>query len=176
MSHPRFTRDPRARWFLPVLLAAALVSGLAACDAAPEWSPLDGPWDPSHPEAAAVLAVPERGDPIDHAMADAGERWYRVRGCLACHRVDGVDVAGPALNGVTIRRDYVWFRAMVLRPDSMIVHDPVARELMEIYRIPMPVQGVNDLHVRAIWEYLRRIDEAPPSARPSTQEPPTAPT
>jgi nitrite reductase (NO-forming) len=95
-------------------------------------------------------------------MADAGERWYRVRGCLACHRVDGVDVAGPALNGVTVRRDYEWFRAMVLRPDSMVVADPVARELLEIYRVPMPVQGVSDLHVRAIWEYLRRVDGARP--------------
>jgi hypothetical protein len=91
-------------------------------------------------------------------MADAGERWFRVRGCLACHRVDGVDVAGPYLNGVTVRRDYDWFRGMVLRPDSMIRVDPVARDLAEIYRVAMPIQGVNDLHVRALWEYLRRVD------------------
>jgi mono/diheme cytochrome c family protein len=151
---------------LPILL-------LAGCASEPEWSPLEGPWDPAHPDAAALLLPPDPGDPIDPAMADAGERWYRVRGCLACHRVDGVDVAGPALNGVTVRREYDWFRAMVLRPDSMIVADPVARELLEIYRVPMPVQGVNDLHVRAIWEYLRRVDRAgsPPGApRPSAPD------
>jgi len=138
--------------------ATVVLLVLAGCASEPEWSPLDGPWDPAHPAAATILAVPDQDAPIDAAMADAGERWYRVRGCLACHRVDGVDVAGPALNGVTVRREYEWFRAIVLRPDSMVVADPVARELLEIYRVPMPVQGVNDLHVRAIWEYLRRVD------------------
>lgn len=140
-----------------LLLGLGIVA--SGCESAEEWSPLDGPWDPNHPEAARILTPPQGGDPIDEAMAEAGERWYRVRGCLACHRVDGVDVAGPALNGVTIRRDYEWFRAMVRRPDSMVVHDPIARALMDQYRVPMPVQGVNDLQVRAIWEYLRSIDE-----------------
>jgi mono/diheme cytochrome c family protein len=154
---PRSTPVARLR----ILFAAGFLLALAGCATEPEWSPLDGPWDPDHPEAAGVLAVPGRDAPIDAAMADAGERWYRVRGCLACHRVDGVDVAGPALDGVSVRREYEWFRAMVLRPDSMVVADPVARELLEIYRVPMPVQGVNDLHVRAIWEYLRRVDGAP---------------
>ncbi len=141
------------------LPAGVLAAFLAGCDAGEEWSPLDGPWDPNDPLAQVILAPPEPGDPIDQEMADAGEHWYRVRGCLACHRVDGVDVAGPYLDGVTVRREYDWFRGMVLRPDSMLRVDPVARELLEIYRVPMPVQGVDDLHVRAIWEYLRRIDE-----------------
>lgn len=144
----------------PALRALALVTlGLAgACERAEEWSPLDGPWDPTHPEAPAILAPPPPGAPIDREMATAGENWYRVRGCLACHRVDGVNVAGPYLDGVTVRREYDWFRGMVMRPDSMLRVDPVARELLEIWRVPMPNQGVNDLHVRAIWEYLRAID------------------
>jgi hypothetical protein len=106
-------------------------------------------------------------------MAEAGAHWYRVRGCLACHRTDGVDVAGPALNGVTRRRSYDWFRAMTLRPDSMLVHDPIAQDLLAIYRVPMPVQRVQDLHVRAIWEYLRTIDE--PDTPVSAARPAPAP-
>jgi len=150
----------RARRLRPAPAGAFLAAILltAACDGEAEWAPFEGGWDPNHPQAAQVLAPPERGDPIDADMADAGERWFRVRGCLACHRVDGVDVAGPYLNGVTVRRDYDWFRGMVLRPDSMMRVDPVARDLAEIYRIAMPIQGVNDLHVRALWEYLRRVD------------------
>jgi len=140
-------------------LGCILLLFLAACREGEEWSPLDGAWNPNHPEAAAILSPPDPGTPIWTQMADAGEHWYRVRGCLACHRTDGVDVAGPALNGVTRRRSYDWFRAMTLRPDSMLVHDPIAQELLAIYRLPMPVQRVNDLHVRAIWEYLRTIDE-----------------
>lgn len=132
---------------------------LSACSEVEPWSPLDGPWDPSHPMAAGILAPPPPGAPIDLEMAAAGERWYRVRGCLACHTINGRNVAaGPSLLGVTRRRDYDWFEGMVIRPDSMLRVDPIAQELLQIYRVPMPVQGVDELHVRAIWEYLRSLD------------------
>jgi cytochrome c551/c552 len=137
----------------------ALLLLLSACGPQEEWSPLDGPWDPDHPDAAAILATPEPGSRIDREMAAAGERWFRVRGCLACHPVSGPDASvGPSMEGVTRRRDYQWFRGMVMRPDSMLREDPAARELLEIYRIPMPNQEVGELRTRAIWEYLRRED------------------
>jgi hypothetical protein len=91
-------------------------------------------------------------------MAEAGARWYRIRGCLACHPVDGTDVVGPSLRGISLRRDYEWFRGMVMRPDSMLQVDPIARELLEIYRVPMPNQGVDELRTRAMWEYLRGLE------------------
>jgi len=131
---------------------------LSACGPQEDWSPLDGPWDPDHPEAAEILAPPEPGSPIDREMARAGERWYRIRGCLACHPIQGPDAAGPNLANVTRRRDYEWFRGMTMRPDSMLRVDPVAQELLEIYRIPMPNLGVDELRTRAIWEYLRSVD------------------
>lgn len=135
-----------------------LTTVAAACGPQEEWSPLDGPWDPRHPDAPAILAAPEPGSPIDREMARAGERWYRVRGCLACHPVQGPDAVGPSLRGVTERRDYEWFRGMVMRPDSMLRVDSIARELLEIYRVPMPNQEVGELRTRAIWEYLRGED------------------
>ncbi len=138
-------------------LVLLLAWGVAACGDDVEWSPLDGPWDPEHPEAARVLAPPTPGSATDFEMARAGEAWYRMRGCLACHTVDGRNVVGPSLRGVAERRDYAWFRGMVMRPDSMLRVDPVARELLEIYRVPMPDQGVDELRTRAIWEYLRGI-------------------
>lgn len=141
------------------LLALAVAAfAVVGCGEREDWSPLEGPWDPNHPDAAAILAAPPPGAPIDIEMAEAGERWYRVRGCLACHPMEGSGAGGPAMGGVTERRTYDWFRAMVMRPDSMLVHDPVARELLEIYRFPMPDQGVDELRVRAMWEYLRDYD------------------
>lgn len=134
-----------------------LVILIGGCGETRDWSPLDGPWDPDHPDAEAILSPPDPGDPIDAEMAAAGERWFRVRGCLACHRLDGESVVGPALDGVTERRDYEWYRGMVMRPDSMIREDSIARELAEVYRVPMPDQGVDELRVRAIWEYLRSM-------------------
>jgi hypothetical protein len=135
-----------------------LLSLLTGCGDQHDWSPLDGPWDPDHPEAAAILAEPAPGDPIDREMAEAGERWYRVRGCLACHPMEGQAAAGPTMGGITQRRDYDWFRGMTMNPDSMLRVDPVAQELLEIYRYPMPNQGVDELRTRAMWEFLRAYD------------------
>jgi hypothetical protein len=45
-----------------------------------------------------------------------------------------------------------------MRPDSMLRVDPVAQELLQIYRIPMPDQGVDELRTRAMWEFLRERD------------------
>jgi len=143
--------------FRGLCLALVAVS-LGGCGEREDWSPLEGPWDPNHPDAAAFLATPAPGSPIDREMAEAGERWYRIRGCLACHPMEPPHAAGPAMGGITERRSYEWFRAMVMRPDSMLVHDPVARELLEIYRLPMPAQGVDELRVRAMWEFLRDYD------------------
>lgn len=139
------------------MMAILILWAVGCADSAPQWSPLDGPWDPDDPAASAVLAEPSADQPIDSAMAAAGERWYRSRGCLACHRMDGTDVVGPSLMAITTRREYGWYRAMVMNPDSMLVHDPVARELLEVYRVPMPNQGVSELEVRAMWEYHRRV-------------------
>ncbi len=138
-----------------LLLVAPLLHG---CGEREDWSPLDGPWDPNHPDAAGFLAEPAVGSPIDREMAEAGERWYRVRGCMACHTMDGSDIVGPSLLGVSVRRAYPWFRGIVMNPDSMFVHDPEARALLEQYPIPMPDQGVDELRTRAIWEYVRAVD------------------
>jgi hypothetical protein len=153
---PRPIRHRPALATLCALIAAAAFG----CGDGEDWSPLDGPWDPDHPEAAGILAAPAADAPIDREMAAAGERWYRQRGCLACHTLEGNDVLGPTMEGISRRRDYDWFRGMVMRPDSMLREDPVARELLEIYRVPMPNQGLSDLHTRAIWEYLRMRDRA----------------
>lgn len=151
-----------------ISLVGAAFLLLAGCGEQEDWSPLDGPWDPEHPEAARILASPDPAAPIDREMAEAGERWYRVRGCLACHAFQGDGAAGPGMSGVTLRRDYDWFKGMVMRPDSMLQVDPVARQLLEVYRIPMPNQGVDELRARAMWEYLRMLDRR---SRSSPEDP-----
>jgi hypothetical protein len=161
------------RFPLPALLGLLFLFLLPGCGEREDWSPLDGPWDPDHPDAEAILQAPAPDAPIDVEMAEAGERWYRVRGCLACHRLDDEDVVGPSLKGITLRREYDWYRAMVLRPDSMLLNDPIAQELLEIYRIPMPRQGVDDLRVRAMWEFHRQVDRT--QVRATTRAPAGAP-
>lgn len=92
-------------------------------------------------------------------LAADGERLFRIKGCLACHKVQGGPSVGPDLAGVTERRDYTWYRAMVTNPDSMLAVDPVAQELLARYRTRMVYQRLTEYEVRALFEYLRRFPE-----------------
>jgi len=127
----------------PLLLAALLIPSLGGC----EPPSIDLPPPPP----------PESGDPVDRELAEAGEQIFRRKGCLACHTVQGGGQAvGPTLAGVAERRSYEWYRAMVMNPDSMLRVDPVARELLAEYRVPMPYQRITEWEVRAVFEYLRQ--------------------
>jgi len=90
------------------------------------------------------------------ALASDGERLFRTKGCLACHKIQGGPSVGPDLAGVTERREYSWYHAMVTNPDSMLAVDPIARELLARYRTRMVYQRITEYEVRAIFEYLRR--------------------
>lgn len=63
---------------------------------------------------------------------------------------------GPDLAGVMERRSYEWTRAIIANPDSMLAEDPIARELMEEYRVRMTYQRISAYEVRAVIEYLRK--------------------
>lgn len=122
-----------------------LLGSSAGCD-----SPPDVGAEPAPP--------PVVGSPIDEELAAAGEEWYRFRGCLACHTIGEGRALGPDLLGVSERRDYDWYRGMVVAPDSMLRDDALARELLDEYRTPMPESGVTEAQARAIFEYLRMRD------------------
>ncbi len=106
--------------------------------------------------AGASLPSPEAA--VDSDLADVGSRIFRKR-CSACHAITGESRVGPDLAGVTRRRSFAWIRAMVLRPDSMTTHDPVARALKEEYRVQMLIPRTLDhTHVLALVEFLRLVD------------------
>ncbi len=116
--------------------------------------------DPSGPGTQGQVADslppgPDEGALVDRELAATGERIYRLKGCLACHKIGGGRAVGPDLAGITRRRDYEWFAAIVLRPDSMLATDTTARRLLREYTVPMPDQRVRPEQVRALWEYLR---------------------
>ena len=139
-----------SRWATLLLLVAAGCAGEVADDR------------PAPPP-------PAPGDPIVEEMAADGERLFRAKGCLACHKIQGGPSVGPDLAGVTERRDYPWYHAMVTNPDSMLAMDPIARELLARYRTRMVYQSITEYEVRAIFEYLRRYPipwEAPEGAGP----------
>jgi mono/diheme cytochrome c family protein len=106
----------------------------------------------------AGVPLPSSEAPVDSTLADVGSKIFRKR-CSACHAITGDSRVGPDLAGVTHRRDLGWIRRMVLRPDSMTIHDPVARGLKETYQIQMLTpRSLDDAHVLALVEFLRRVD------------------
>lgn len=108
---------------------------------------------------SAAAAIRPVKDPLDEALASRGEKLFKDLGCTACHRVEE-RLVGPALEGVTERRDYPWFYHMVTNPDSMIRNDSIGKALLAEYLTPMANQGVSDDEARALFEYFRRVDES----------------
>lgn len=106
------------------------------------------------PEASAP-AVPAPQGPPDPERVAAGEALFTERGCVACHKIGEGRLVGPDLAGVHERREYAWFRAMVMNPDSMIRNDAVARQLYAEYATPMTFMNVSSDEVAALWDYIR---------------------
>ena len=102
---------------------------------------------------------PQPTGQIDTVLAAEGEQLFVSRGCSACHRVGGGRFTGPDLIGVTDRREYGWFIAMVVNPDSMLRSDETARALFQEYMTPMANLGVTNDQARAIYEFLRSSNQ-----------------
>ena len=112
---------------------------------------------PTTPQGTPTLAAPS--GPIDATLAAAGKGHFASRGCSGCHMVTDARMIGPGLKGVTTRRGYDWVVAMILRPDSMLKNDPVAKELLKEYGTPMVAMGTTRDEAHAIYEYLRQVSQ-----------------
>ena len=103
--------------------------------------------------AVALLAATKG---VDEKLAKKGAALFKSKGCTACHTVGKGKLVGPDLKGVTERREYDWLVAMITNPDSMLKYDPVAKELLKEYKVPMTDQNVSKKEAKAIIEYLRK--------------------
>lgn len=95
--------------------------------------------------------------PIDDAVAVKGKEIFTTK-CSACHKWEERYV-GPALNGVTQRREPEWILNMILNPDEMIKQDEQAKALFTEYLTPMTFQNVTQEEAEAILTYFRSLDE-----------------
>ena len=107
--------------------------------------------EPAAETAAPVVAAPEPTVidvptfVISTSAQDIakGQETFALKGCTACHKVGGGRLVGPDLKGVTTRRDEIWIKKMILRPDVMVKEDEHAKKLFAEYLTPMPNQGVD---------------------------------
>ena len=107
-------------------------------------SPLDG-----GPRAAE--------SPVDEELALEGEKLFKSKTCSTCHAF-GLRITGPDLAGVTRRRTAAWIEAQIQRPDVMLREDPISRELLGEYVVPMPNLGIQPREAKALVEYMKKKD------------------
>jgi mono/diheme cytochrome c family protein len=94
--------------------------------------------------------------PVNDSVAAHGKGVFETK-CSACHKWEERYV-GPALNGVTQRREPEWIMNMILNPDQMIKEDEQAKALFAEYLTPMTYQNVTAEDAEAILTYFRSLD------------------
>ena len=87
-----------------------------------------------------------------------GEETFKSKGCGACHTIGKGKISGPDLLGVTERRDEEWLKKWLKNPDTMVFTDPIAKEMLQEYMVPMPNVGLTDDQVSYLIEYLKFED------------------
>jgi mono/diheme cytochrome c family protein len=98
---------------------------------------------------------------LDASRAPVGEELFKVK-CSACHKL-AERYIGPALAGVTQRREPEWILNQILNPEVMIVQDPVSKALLAEYLAPMANQHLTRDEAESILVYFREYDAAPPA-------------
>lgn len=94
----------------------------------------------------------------DQAEVEKGEKIFKERGCAACHSIGKGKIAGPDLLGVTQRRDEEWLKKWLKSPDTMILTDPIAKEMLGEYMVPMPNLGLSDEEIDVLIDYFEYED------------------
>src|SRR5512140_1845622 len=79
--------------------------------------------------------------------------------CLACHSIAGGDKLGPDLFGVTKRHDDAWLTRWLKSPEQMLQTDPVAKALLDKWKIAMPNQGLSDEEIKQYLAYFKWADQ-----------------
>jgi mono/diheme cytochrome c family protein len=117
----------------------ALVAALVACACA------------THPDPPGGPVTSSVGATLD---AERGEDLFRARGCAGCHSIGDGPRVGPDLAGLLERREPEWIVAMITRPDSMLRHDAIARDLGAEYGASMPRLGIVPDEASALLAYI----------------------
>ncbi len=155
---------PRATWLkrmMSLALALAFAVPLSGCGEKRE----EAREEEAHESGERVLSafelengigpVKEKVElgPIDQALADKGKGIFESK-CSMCHKMDTTYV-GPSLGEVTTRRTPAFIMNMILNPQEMVEHHPVAKQLLAERMTFMANQNLSLEDARAVLEYLR---------------------
>jgi len=81
--------------------------------------------------------------------------------CGACHTIGKGKLIGPDLKGVTEKREEAWLISFIKSSQTMVNNgDPIAVQLFEEFKIPMPDNNFTDEQVKGLLDYIKNYDEA----------------
>jgi nitrite reductase (NO-forming) len=107
--------------------------------------------DPEHHNIPATAAPTDAG-------AVTGKLAFESK-CLACHSIAGGDKLGPDLHGVTKHHDDAWLTRWLKSPEQMLQTDPMAKAMLDRYKVPMPNQGLSDEEIKQYLAYFKWADQ-----------------
>ncbi len=106
--------------------------------------------------------------PVEHGQAIFEQK------CQGCHSIGGGRRVGPDLKGITAIRDKDWLIRFITIPDKIIAQgDPIAKELVQQYGLPMPNLNISDEDAGELLVYIEAKSAGnEPAATPATVTPP----
>lgn len=138
-------------------------------------------WSTQSPNAPTSSTPVDLGvgpvtEPVDLASLDeskekTGAALFQAK-CSPCHKLDERYI-GPALVGVTERRQPAWILNMILNPENMIVNDPTAKSLLATFLTPMANQHLTREEAECVLVYFREHDEEKREAKSTDDTPKT---
>ena len=99
---------------------------------------------------------------LDPALVTKGHEVFEAK-CSMCHKMDTTYV-GPSLGEVTTRRTPAYIMNMIMNPQEMVEHHPVAKQLLAERMTVMPNQQLTREDTRAVLEYLRTQSKGSPKS------------
>lgn len=118
--------------------------------------------------AGLLLSLPS-GSSLAASPAQRGKILFEEN-CVSCHTIGRGDRVGPDLKGVAARRDRTFLDAFIATPDKLLASgDPVAKSLLEKYKVPMPNLGLSAAEVDALIAYLETVGA--PGQKPAKPAP-----
>ena len=112
--------------------------------------------------------------PIALAAPD-GKAIFQQK-CQGCHTIGGGKTVGPDLKGISGKRDKDWLIRFISIPDRLIAQgDPIARDIVKEFGMPMPNLGVTEEEAQAIMVYIDSLSIETKPAPTATSTPGSSP-
>ncbi len=93
--------------------------------------------------------------PVDVKMAQKGHDLFNNK-CLLCHDLDQKKI-GPPIRNITKTRTPEYIMNLLLNTVQMQKEDPVVKDLITIYKVPMTPPDFTPEQARSVLEYLRSV-------------------